>query len=90
VRADPSQLLTPADVAELARVSVKTVYRAIRSGALVAIEIGNRYRVSPEDYCAWIEGLTVVPGNATTTDRFAARPPQGSLIALRAIEEAPA
>ncbi|MGH2768535.1 MAG: helix-turn-helix domain-containing protein [Actinomycetota bacterium] len=40
-----SEFLTVGEVARLMRVSNMTVYRLIRSGALGAVRVGNRYRV---------------------------------------------
>lgn len=81
-------LLTPADVARQAKVSVKTVYRAIGSGKLKASWLGG-YRITPESYWQWIEAAAV----ARTSDPSpipAPRPlpARGSLEALRAIERA--
>lgn len=80
------RLLTPADIAALAQVSVKTVYRAIRSGTLSAIAIGGRYRVTSEAYGDWIARQTVTPGNVTVRAHPIAAPIRGSLEALRRIE----
>jgi len=41
--------LTVGEVARLMRVSNMTVYRLIRSGALEALRVGNRYRVRESD-----------------------------------------
>jgi excisionase family DNA binding protein len=44
-----SNFLTVGEVARLMRVSNMTVYRLIRSGALKAVRVGNRYRVRESD-----------------------------------------
>lgn len=83
-----ARLLTPADIAALAQVSVKTVYRAIRSGTLSAIAIGGRYRVTSEAYGDWIARQTVTPRNVTVQPHPITTPLRGSLEALRRIETA--
>ena len=88
----PSPLLTPADVAQLARLSEKTIYRAIEGGRLCAAKIGNRYRISPEDYQLWI-GSCRVGGEREAGTRLRRSAPAkaptdgpGALARLRAIE----
>jgi excisionase family DNA binding protein len=51
------RLLTVEQVAELCQVSTKTVYRAIRSGALAACRLGKgaAYRVKPEEMERWLD-----------------------------------
>jgi excisionase family DNA binding protein len=44
---DTHRLLTPAEVAELANVSRKTVYREIDRGALPALHVGRQLRIDP-------------------------------------------
>jgi excisionase family DNA binding protein len=83
-----SMLLTPANIASLSQVSVKTVYRAIRSGALSAIAIGGRYRITREAYGDWITRQAVAPQPDAVSADVKARPTRGSLEALRGIEEA--
>lgn len=68
-----SSLLTPADAAQLARVSVKTIYRAIGSGALVASRLGAVYRITPENYTRWVDG------SATGMGRTSSGPNRGSV-----------
>lgn len=43
------------EVARLMRVSNMTVYRLIRSGALPAVQIGNRYRVRESDVHKYLD-----------------------------------
>lgn len=50
-----SRLLTPAEVAELLRVSSMTVYRLIKSGELRAARIGKSYRISEDDVDAYLQ-----------------------------------
>jgi excisionase family DNA binding protein len=49
------QLLTPAEVADLARVSRKTIYREIDRGALPALHAGGQLRIDPDDFRLWLE-----------------------------------
>lgn len=44
------RLLTVAQVADRMQVHPETVRGWIRAGELVAIDIGNEYRISPEDF----------------------------------------
>lgn len=50
-----SDFLTVSEVAHLMRVSNMTVYRLIRSGALPAVQIGNRYRVRESDVHKYLD-----------------------------------
>jgi len=50
-----SRFLTPAEVAELLRVSSMTVYRLIKSGDLRAARIGKSYRISEDDVDAYLQ-----------------------------------
>jgi excisionase family DNA binding protein len=47
---DTRPMLTPAEVAELASVSRKTVYREIDRGALPALHVGRQLRIDPADF----------------------------------------
>jgi excisionase family DNA binding protein len=49
------RFLTPAEVAELLRVSAMTVYRLIKSGELRAARIGKSYRISEDDVDAYLQ-----------------------------------
>lgn len=80
--------LTPADVARRSGFSEKTVYRAIRSGALVASRPTAHYRITEADYQRWVAARLLrqdasppadLPSPAATAER-------GSLDELRAIE----
>jgi len=51
-----ARFLTPAEVAELLRVSSMTVYRLIKSGELRAARIGKSYRISEEDVDTYLQG----------------------------------
>lgn len=46
--------LTPHEVAETLRVSDMTVYRLIKSGELRALRIGKSYRISEDDFDAYL------------------------------------
>ena len=50
-----SRFLTPAEVAELLRVSSMTVYRLIKSGELRAARIGKSYRISEDDVDTYLQ-----------------------------------
>jgi excisionase family DNA binding protein len=45
-------LLTVSDVAEVLRVSTRTVRRLIKSGALASVTVGRSFRVCAEDLTA--------------------------------------
>lgn len=49
------QFLTVSEVAVLMRVSNMTVYRLIKSGALKAVQVGNRYRVKESDVHQYLD-----------------------------------
>ena len=49
-----TQLLTVAEVAAYARVSTRTVYRAIWAGKLRASRSGRQLRIHPDDVDAWL------------------------------------
>ena len=53
--ASDESLLSPGEIAQTCRLSLKTVYRAIGSGELPASRICNRLRVRPTDLNAWID-----------------------------------
>jgi putative molybdopterin biosynthesis protein len=46
---DNSALLSPAEVARLAAISRKTVYREIDRGELKAVHVGRQLRIDPTD-----------------------------------------
>ncbi len=46
--------LTPHEVAETLRVSDMTVYRLIKSGELRALRVGRSYRISEDDFDAYV------------------------------------
>ncbi len=49
------RFLTPAEVAELLRVSPMTVYRLIKAGELRAARIGKSYRIREQDVDHYLE-----------------------------------
>jgi putative molybdopterin biosynthesis protein len=53
---DTRPMLTPAEVAELAKVSRKTVYREIDRGALPAAHVGRQIRIDPVDLSQYLRG----------------------------------
>jgi hypothetical protein len=78
--------LTPADVAQWSGFSLKTVYRAIRSGTLEASQPTARYRITPDAYERWVFSRRS-EGQAPSTEVVpATRPIEGSLERLRRIE----
>jgi putative molybdopterin biosynthesis protein len=48
-QADSNALLSPAEVARVAAISRKTVYREIDRGELKAIHVGRQLRIDPTD-----------------------------------------
>ena len=44
-----ARFLTPAEVADLLRVSSMTVYRLIKAGDLRAVRVGKAYRIREDD-----------------------------------------
>lgn len=50
-----SEFLTVSEVARMMRVSNMTVYRLIRSGALRAVRVGNRYRLKVSDVHRYLD-----------------------------------
>src|SRR3954453_449391 len=88
--ADPApRLLTIEQVAACCQVSSKTVYRAIRRGALRASRLGmtGAYRLKPEEMESWIEASAEVPvadvvssvGETPPPSRRERRPATGQL-----------
>lgn len=79
-------ILTPAEAALISRHSVKTIYRAIKSGRLPASRPTARYRIRSVDLAIW---LGTVEGSASPPVDLP--PPSapaevGSLGRLRALE----
>lgn len=70
-------LMTIGDVAAAARLSERTVKRAIASGELLALRIGRSTRVRPADYTEWIESKRrpTTPPNALECPRNRPRRP---------------
>jgi excisionase family DNA binding protein len=56
---DTRSLLSPAEVAELANVSRKTIYREVERDALPVRHAGRQLRVDPCDLRRWLEGGAV-------------------------------
>jgi excisionase family DNA binding protein len=81
--------MSPAQVADRCSLSLKTVYRAIRSGALRAHQPATKYLISQEAYQEWI---TRPPARQDVGDMLQSRlrpatPEHGSAAELMAIEE---
>jgi putative molybdopterin biosynthesis protein len=53
---DTRPMLTPAEVAELAKVSRKTIYREVDRGALPALHVGRQIRIDPVDLSQYLRG----------------------------------
>jgi putative molybdopterin biosynthesis protein len=51
---DTNALLSPAEVARLAAISRKTVYREIDRGELPAIHVGRQLRIDPTDLSQYL------------------------------------
>ncbi|MGE3619074.1 MAG: helix-turn-helix domain-containing protein [Acidimicrobiia bacterium] len=49
------RFLTPAEVAELLRVSPMTVYRLIKAGEIRAARIGRSFRIREQDVDAYLQ-----------------------------------
>lgn len=49
-----AEILTPDEVAAYLKISKKTVYKIVRSGALPAFKAGKHWRVRRADLGAWI------------------------------------
>lgn len=82
------ELLTVGEAALRTRYSAKTIYRAIRRGALRASKPATRWRIRPDDLERW---LAVEPGAEDSAREVELPSPAvpaevGSLERLRAIE----
>jgi excisionase family DNA binding protein len=54
-----TEVLTTADAAQDCNVSIRTIYRAIKSGKLKAYRLNKDFRIKRDDLRAWFEGLAV-------------------------------
>jgi putative molybdopterin biosynthesis protein len=52
---DRTVLLTPADAAQLAKVSRDTIYREIDRGELKALHVGRQLRIDPQDFSVYLK-----------------------------------
>lgn len=58
---EKTRFLTPAEVADMLRVSTMTVYRLIKAGDIPALKVGKSYRLREDDVDRWIAaGFTQV------------------------------
>lgn len=57
----PSRYLTLGEAGQLAKLSTRTLRRAIAAGRLPAHRIGRLIRVEAEALCRWIEDVQVKP-----------------------------
>ena len=81
--------LTPAETGAMTGFSVKTIYRAMKAGELVASRVRSRYLIDPRDVARWVESCRVnaVQERSSTSLSFRpGNPESGSLAELRAIE----
>jgi excisionase family DNA binding protein len=60
------RLLTVNEVANAMRVSTMTIYRLIKSGDLVAIRVGHRFRIREADLDQYFVTQTFDPVDAST------------------------
>jgi excisionase family DNA binding protein len=60
--------LTTTEAAEDCNVSVRTIYRAIKSGKLKAYRLNKDFRIKRDDLRAWFEGLAVTDQDRETMD----------------------
>jgi excisionase family DNA binding protein len=58
----PTPLLTAAEVAQLLKLNVETVYTLIAKHGLPASKIGGQWRFDEAKIRAWIESRSVMPG----------------------------
>jgi excisionase family DNA binding protein len=88
VAATTDHILTVADAAALAKCSPKTIYRAIKSGALVASGIGRgrAYRITQANFWRWMDGSVVQREPRSVARLAVGTAAAGSVEALRAIE----
>jgi excisionase family DNA binding protein len=82
------ELLTPAEVSKLVRLSLKTIYRAIRSAELQASCVRSRYLIRRRDVDFWLENSRVQPASTFAAQRHLGPGGAGSRTALRKIEQA--
>ncbi|MCY4122428.1 MAG: helix-turn-helix domain-containing protein [Acidobacteria bacterium] len=57
------EILTPDEVAAYLKISKKTVYKIVRSGALPAFKAGKHWRVRRADLGAWIARRSTESGS---------------------------
>jgi len=80
------RMLVVEEVARLANLSAKTVWREIGRGNLRAHKLAGRWRIHPEDCEAWIERGAYTPDPVVALDSPPVTPSRGSRAALRRIE----
>ena len=80
--------MTSAECAQRSGFSVKTVYRAIHSGALEASQPTAHYRIRKDAFERWVSSRRKAPGSANDAPVVVpvAPPERGSSDELRAIE----
>jgi len=79
-------MLTVDEVAQLSKLSSKTVWREIGRGNLRAHKLSGRWRIRTEDCKAWIDRAAYAPDRVEARPHVPATPSCGSLAALRRIE----
>jgi len=55
------RLLSPDEIADATGLHYQSVLDFIRRGDLRALKIGNRWKIRPEDYEAWLESKRTAP-----------------------------
>jgi excisionase family DNA binding protein len=55
------RLLSPEEIADATGLHYQSVLDFIRRGDLRALKIGNRWKIRPEDYEAWLESKRTLP-----------------------------
>lgn len=80
--------LTTDQAAKQSGFSLKTVYRAIHDGELLASKVRSRWLIAPEDLATWLRPTSqCLPDGQRVTLMPAAPAERGSLASLRAIED---
>jgi excisionase family DNA binding protein len=63
-----TEVLTTEEAAQDCNVSKITIYRAIRSGKLIAYRLNKDFRIKRDDLRAWFEGLKVTEKDRETME----------------------
>ena len=52
-----TKFYTPAEISEMLRVNIMTIYRYIRAGKINAHKIGKDYRINEEEYEKFLKSI---------------------------------